>query len=667
MKRTFLCVVVLLVLAAGSVGAPPVTAQPSQTPRQPRTDILQLVSQTSVVEPDGDFTMRLRVVGVPAGARIRLQVRSRVPTRSDFKQALAGHVSRSGVGQPVETPAVPDASGVVVATISTRDPQSLQPARPQDVRLGEGVYPVSVDLLGNSGAALDSLLTFLIRLPTSREFAPLGVAVVLPVGGRLARQANGTTALDPTLAQQALSHATVLEAHSTVPVTIAPTPETVDSLEQKTLDELRKGAAGRQITLTPYVRMRPADWLAVGLDAEVGREFDRGAATIAAKLGAPDQTTYVTDDGVTSVLGDVLRQRGARSLIVPDTAVSRLDERVFNRTLTQPFRVSGLDGVQAAAADRDLSAHVGETGDPVLDANHLLADLAVLYFDDPPDKRAAVVAFTDDQHIDPQLLDALLTGLDPVTDRILQPMTLATMFASVPRAGSKGETNGKGTPLERTLAPAAGTNLSTFATNLRSAERDLDSYRSMITADNPLAARFEDQLLAAGANELTQSDRTAYLDGLRSGIRAETGKIEPPPRQTINFTARDGVVSLTIRNTTGYPVKVGLRLQGEKLEFPGHEDGAFDVTLTQETTRVTLNVRTRASGDSPLDVTVTAPDGELQVGRTRITVRSTAFSGVGLVLSVGAGTFLAVWWIRHAVTTRRDRRRRLKHAAGKGG
>jgi hypothetical protein len=89
-----------------------------------------------------------------------------------------------------------------------------------------------------------------------------------------------------------------------------------------------------------------------------------------------------------------------------------------------------------------------------------------------------------------------------------------------------------------------------------------------------------------------------------------------------------------------------------------------EVTLAQETTRVPLNVRTRASGDSPLDITVSAPDGHVVIGRTRITVRSTAFSGVGIVLSVGAGTFLAVWWLRHAVTTRRERRRKLRPAAG---
>ena len=101
-------------------------------------------------------------------------------------------------------------------------------------------------------------------------------------------------------------------------------------------------------------------------------------------------------------------------------------------------------------------------------------------------------------------------------------------------------------------------------------------------------------------------------------------------------------------------------MQGDKLEFPGHPNGVLDVTLTAETTRVSLNVRTRASGDSPIDVTVSAPDEQLIIGRTRVTIRSTAFSGVGIVLSVGAGTFLALRWLRHAVAVRRDRRR-LKH------
>jgi hypothetical protein len=615
MRRGIAALVVLLgIISIGGGG--------EHAQAQPRTDILQLVSQTSVIEPDGDLTMRLRVTGAPEGARVHVEVHNRVPTRTDFRATLTGKLSRARIGTAVEVPAIPDASGIVVATVGTRDPQSALPPDAQHVRLGEGVYPVSVDLLSSSGSVLDSLVSYVVRLPASREFGPLGVAIVLPIGGRPALQPDGSTALDPTTAQSVLSYASVLEARAASPITIAGTAETIDALDKATNNELRKAVVGRQLSLTPYVRLRPAEWLTAGL------------------------------------------VRGVRSVVVPDSAMVPLDDRLFNRTLTQPFVLNGVDGVQAAVADTGLSAHAGETGDPVLDANHLLADLAVLYFDDPPDKRAAIVAFGDDQHVDPQMLDALLSGLDPTTNRIVQPMTLAALFSSVPHAGSKGETNGRGTPLTRTLTPTLGANLSAFASNLRVANADLNSYRSVVAADNPRADEFERRALVAGALDLTEPERAAYLDGMRTGIRAETSKIQAPPRQTINFTARDGVVSLTLRNTTGYPVKVGLRLQGDKLEFPGHEDGTLEVTLAQETTRVPLNVRTRASGDSPLDVTVSTPDGHVVIGRSRITVRSTAFSGVGIVLSVGAGTFLAVWWLRHAVTTRRERRRRLRHAAG---
>jgi hypothetical protein len=36
-------------------------------------------------------------------------------------------------------------------------------------------------------------------------------------------------------------------------------------------------------------------------------------------------------------------------------------------------------------------------------------------------------------------------------------------------------------------------------------------------------------------------------------------------------------------------------------------------------------------------------------------VRSTAISGVGFLLSIGAGLFLAIWWARHWRSTRRSR------------
>jgi hypothetical protein len=38
-----------------------------------------------------------------------------------------------------------------------------------------------------------------------------------------------------------------------------------------------------------------------------------------------------------------------------------------------------------------------------------------------------------------------------------------------------------------------------------------------------------------------------------------------------------------------------------------------------------------------------------------VTVRSTAVSGIGYVLTIGAAGFLVAWWFRHWRRTRRER------------
>jgi hypothetical protein len=86
------------------------------------------------------------------------------------------------------------------------------------------------------------------------------------------------------------------------------------------------------------------------------------------------------------------------------------------------------------------------------------------------------------------------------------------------------------------------------------------------------------------------------------------------------------------------------------------------VTLATSSTRIELRVRALASGDSPLDVTLATPDMRFELGHTRITIRSTAFSGVGIILSVGALLFLVLWWGRHIITDRRRKRRPPRHA-----
>ena len=70
----------------------------------------------------------------------------------------------------------------------------------------------------------------------------------------------------------------------------------------------------------------------------------------------------------------------------------------------------------------------------------------------------------------------------------------------------------------------------------------------------------------------------------------------------------------------------------------------------------------RSSGAFPLQIDVMTPDGQRRLATSRYTVRSTAVSGAGLVLSVGAGAFLVLWWARHWHRTRRSARLVAAHA-----
>lgn len=658
---TIVCLASVMACVPAAVAGPTSAPEPSG---QASAGILELLGQTGVVEPDGDLVIRLRVSGAPAGATIRVEVRGAVPTRTDFQASLDGRLLRTPVpGSPVVVPATADATGALVITVPTRDPESTTPVDPSHpaVRVGQGVYPVVISLIDH-GATLQQLRTYLIRLPADRTFPPLGVALVVPAVTPIAHQPDGSVQLDPINHDRLLSTAAVLAAHPDVPLTITTTGDTITALDQGVIASLRSATAGRELALVPYVRVHPSDWLDAGLDTELGRVYDLGTQAVASALGALSATDYVADDRLTADAARYLHARGVTSMLIPDDALSPLEERVFNRTLTQPFDLADSNGIEAAAADRALAAHAGSTGDPVVDANHVIADLAVLYFDDPPDHRAIAFTLPDDRPIDPRFLDTLLGSLRPSANRLVQPITLSTLFATVPRVGSRGETSGRSTPLSRALVPAPSDGLGEVGDGIRSAESTVSSYGSMLDSSNPRAADLERRALTAGAIGLSADQRAAYLNGVRDGVRAELAKIHAPPHQTITFTARDGVVSLTLRLATGYPVTVDVVLQGNKLLFPGHEDGRIRLTLTDETTRLPIDVRTRASGDSPLDVTLETPDGGMVIARSRVTVRSTAFSGVGLVLSIGAGGFLAGWWGRHIVRTHR-RRRRPRHAA----
>ena len=146
----------------------------------------------------------------------------------------------------------------------------------------------------------------------------------------------------------------------------------------------------------------------------------------------------------------------------------------------------------------------------------------------------------------------------------------------------------------------------------------------------------------------------ALAGQLTGGVRLVSGR-------TFRLTAREGTIPLTLVNDNAFPVTVDIALSSEKLEFaeatsdPPTSHVLQDVELPPGTRTVTVPVKARASATFSLRATLLTQSGE-EISRTRFTVISTVISGVGAVLSVGAGAFLLLWWASHWRTVRRARR-----------
>jgi hypothetical protein len=196
--------------------------------------------------------------------------------------------------------------------------------------------------------------------------------------------------------------------------------------------------------------------------------------------------------------------------------------------------------------------------------------------------------------------------------------------------------------------------LGDYPEDLRRAEHALDGLRSLAPSAPELTDPVTDLVLSSGDRHLDDAGRTAVLGAAATATTAITDEVVVDAEQVVTLTSSSGQVPLNLENRLSVPVTVRIVMNSAKLDFP--EGRTIDTELAPNaSTPVSLQVETKASGAFPLDVTILSADGTLPVASTEYTVRSTAISGIGLALSIGAGLFLLIWWARHFRTARRAR------------
>ena len=657
--------VAALVLAspasAGAGGDPPTTGAASE----PQFDLISMdqswlvPGQTAVVELAVDDT-------VAPDLEVAIVTHQAVDSRTRFERTLVGEdlgssVSGGAIGFPVA--ALPrTTSGTRILQLGLQDP--ALPRDPNRLPLSRtNVYPLEFELRDADDNALAEFVLPLVVVAPDSDGTPvvgekLRVAWVWPLTAAPAILPFGEP--DPAVVEQMQPdgrlgrQAAALAAAPDIPFTVAPGPETVDAWTLLAANDpaLDVGLTGmlnaletNQVLSGPYVPINIPSLIAGGFRDEVGTERARGTEALSARLERRvDPRTALTNPINSDALA-YLSGASVDRMIVQGEALVPIDAQF---TPAQPFTLQSQSGTTTTAAvtDPGLNGILTAEGTPALRAQQVLAGLSVVALEQPNAARGIVLANPADWDAPPQLMEAAIGGLRG--NHLLQAVDVDQFLAQVPPA-----LNDDDTPVVRQLQPYAPPPPPVTAAEYDRAQAELSSLRSLIGAADPRILAGERALLTSISSAFDRARARTELGVIGAASNEVLSQIRVPVGSTVTLTARKGEIPVTFLNETDRTLRVKVRLESDKLFFP---DGAErEIELPPRNTTVGFTVESRASGTFPLELTVTSVDEVLVIQSTRVRVRSTFVSGVGVFITVGAALFLAGWWLLHFRRRRRAR------------
>jgi len=658
----------LMALAATAVVVPIATDRAVA-----QTTSLRLVSQKLVIAPAEELDATLAVNGpIPPGAEVTVTVSSRLRSPVDGLHSLLDEGGSKGGTVDFLVMDVASVQGpggrlnLKIPTVrrsrdDTKDALRFSAA---------GLYPVTFELRTAEDDSIASLLTFVDR---SADVAtpPLAVSLVTAVNSPPAGQPDGTVHVDEAARSNLEQLVAALEHNPKAPTTVSLPPELLDRLgasptaaDQDLIRRLAAALAGREVLSRPYVAMDPSSAAGSSLSDDYTRMLAQGEDTLRRLLPGPvpDRSLYLADRALDEAGAQLLRNLGTLNVVLGPTSLE--DQRAKPATThagstraptTQTVQMKAADGssLTASVLDPAVLRRITSKEDPVLAAYHLVAQLVAIQSEngDAPGRGIVVQPPTSST-----LSTVFLGTLEDQLARIpqLRPVALGTLFQlTAPMRASDGLTPAR-IPLAASAEPA-GDNLSGQVTERRVRVQQV---ASMLPGKDPLSSEMRQLLDLSLADDNTAPQRAAYLSTVDSRLGAVTGSIVSTNRRRFTITSKHSTIPITVRTTWNEPLKVKLRLSSPKLNFP---TGDQIITVDKSSPPFRVPVEARTNGTFKVTAALLTPQGDALLGPPdAITVRSTALSGLGLLVTIGAALVLVAWWLQNL---RSRRRQKLEAAA----
>ena len=667
MNRAAALTAILIALGA-LAGAPHASASPRAS-----TGAVILRGQPAWSNLGDDVQLRL---GIRADTSPALDVNAVIHAGVSSRIAFERTINGVRLGPTVTSRSAPVASLPILGTdrIFTLPLQDPAAARdPDRIRLTipgsgpAGVFPVEIELRDpDSGDVISSFVTHLVAVRrVATGSAPSNTRLQVAWLWRVAASPATTPAATPAPAFTAELGPTGRLGHQTeamtliggVPVTLVPNPETVagafglggNAAATGFVAELRDvaSASTTSILAGPFTTVDGPALLRAGLRDALSAQLTIGRETLERELRAAVDNTIAAPQPLDPAMLERLRTDGGTTRLVVDpdqlTAAAPADQF----TAARPFRLdtgagSFFDALEANHTTSDLLVR---RGSDALRAQQVLAGLTVIALEQPNRSRGVVIDTPVLWDPSPTRVGAVLAGLRG--NPVLTGTRLTDLFSVLPAT-----VNGK--PYVRGLAATPSHQALLTRSEYRTARTRVDALASMIGSGDALVVQLRHELLVTPASGVPRTGAAASgarLVTIRERAGAVTDRIIAPPNRTFRLTSRRASVPLSIENQTHRRVRVRVRLTSQKLEFPEGSERLVELPPGNTTTQ--FDVESRASGTFPVMVTVSSPDDGLALQRSRYTIRSAFVSGVGVFLALGAGLFLAIWWLRHWRRSRR--------------
>lgn len=622
------------------------------------------------------FTLDLAPgAGTPTSDEVVATLYTALKTRSGFEQTLKALPTGTLLDRthPVALSAMPvvdHARSLAIAVLpdptATPAPAAGVPTLDlQCVGTGTctGVYPLVVSLVrpaggGRTTTVARSTFTTYLTYAAAKSSTPLDFAWVVPVAApvaiRPARKGTAPAVLAPSapVAGALAGLVATLAADPTVPATVAASPQTLQAMAarggrtRQAVAQLAAMSTGdqlvRQFLAEPYVPIDLGSLAGAGEAEEISAQTGLGTSVLRS-LGVTTTArsgTWVATGTVGTALRSGMAQVGDDQLVVPD--VDLAPQRITMGTWASAFSLALGKGapLEAAAADSELADHfTADPADPALEANQLLADLAMIHFEAPntPTPRG-VVAVPPAGWVPTKAFDsAVLAGL--ATNPVVRATTLSSYFSAFSTVLATSP------PVRRLATGGPGPVLSrSLAQHLTSARLHLTAFDAAVPGNPPVKSGLDRLLLCAESDDLTAGGMAAGVRAFGQALDGQLSQIQLATQRTVTLTARTGLIPVTILSSAHYTVVGTLVLSGGRFVFP--HGNTHRMTLDHATNPTRVDIEARTLGDLPMQVVFRSPTGSLVIASGQLTIRSLATSLVGVALSVVALLVLLGWWAR---------------------